>query len=207
MLKRFAALAVSAAALAIATTGAQAAPAFTAGSFAVSLDPSTSELTTTSVTNTPLIITLSSPGEFDFGSGTGSFAGLTDIGIALNGGTTLNFTVAADFSFSSTTFGNFTASTVTQNGAGCGSSGPNAACYTVAGMFTPGSDFSTHTAVTADEIWTLNQSGGAGNAISLSATFHAPEISVPEPLTISLFGAGLAGLGFSARRRKAAPKA
>ena len=31
--------------------------------------------------------------------------------------------------------------------------------------------------------------------------------NVPEPITISLFGAGLAGLGFTARRRKAAPKA
>ena len=51
---------------------------------------------------------------------------------------------------------------------------------------------------------------GAGDMIELTLTFRTDNSDddviapIPEPTTIALFGLGLAGLGFAARRRLAA---
>jgi hypothetical protein len=209
MLNRISILAASAAVMALATTGANA-TVFTSGSFAI--DPGFVNLggSSTNVTDVPLTIELSSS-TVAIGSGTGNFAGIA--GVTVNnltlGSNPLVFTTAdaADFNFSNALLGTFVASAVTESGAGCGSVGANAVCYSIFGSFTPGSSFTNDTSPVAggaDEIWTLNQVGGTGTTISISATANSPAVTVPEPLTISLFGAGLAGLGFGARRRKAA---
>jgi hypothetical protein len=214
MLNKISMLAASAAVLALATTSANAA-VFNQGSFAltgfVNLSGSSNNVTTT-----PLDIDLTSS-TVNIGSPTGDFdpvVGSSVMSLVLTNGASLTFntTNAADFNFASTLLGTFTASTVTENGAGCGSTGPNTVCYSIFGAFTPGSSYTNSGSLVpggADEIWTLNQTGGAGQSISFSATFNSPAVTtnVPEPITISLFGAGLAGLGFGSRRRKAAAKA
>jgi PEP-CTERM motif-containing protein len=200
MLNKLSILAASAAVLALATTGANAA-AFVAGSFAFNGSTSTTSnvLSTTSFAN--------ASGDIIPGTDTGSFSSVT-LPATLATGNPYNFATASGFNFSDAGLGTFTATSATL--LGTSTAGPSStASWAVVGTFTIGSDFSNAgTVLTADETISLTQTNGAGNAISFSGTFQSPEnLGVPEPITISLFGAGLAGLGFGSRRRKAATKA
>src|SRR5581483_8627444 len=112
----------------------------------------------------------------------------------------------SSFDFSDAGVGSFTASGL--NAAPVFDSGTHALSFLVLGSFTPGSDFDPGSPLTADAAFSLTQAGGPGTAISISATFFSPQVlpppppSSPEPVTISLFGAGLAALGVVRRRRR-----
>jgi hypothetical protein len=115
----------------------------------------------------------------------------------------LNFSDAADFSFTSSAIGNFTAQTITAY-----DKTSTSIDLFVVGLFTPGTDFPAGSTAPfgASENLGLTQTGGAGAQISLSGTFavppNTPSLPVPEPLSIAIFGAGLAGLGALRRRKK-----
>jgi hypothetical protein len=85
------------------------------------------------------------------------------------------------------------------------------ATWGILGTFVLGSDWANAgTSFSAYETWSLTQTGGAGHSISVSGSFASPSTfipppppsQVPEPLTLSLFGAGLAGLGALRMRKK-----
>lgn len=109
----------------------------------------------------------------------------------------------AGFDFSFSDFGSFTASSAILAHV---NSGFNASVeWNVIGNFTVGTFWgNAGTILTANETWTCNQTGGAGKTISCSGTFNSPAstVPVPEPLTLSLFGAGLAGAAAMYRRKK-----
>jgi len=197
---KFLGAAAVAATLSLVATAAEATP-YTSGSFSISVQTDT---TTDVTTTTNFHINTKVPSAF---GATGDFldAGVVFPG-ALNAATQLNFGAGpppTGFDFSFTGFGSFAADTATLVSV---TSGTNAGVqWNVVGHFTVGTDWdNVGTVLTANETWTCNQTGGAGNTISCSGTFHAPAIPVraPEPLTISLFGAGLAGAAVLRRRRK-----
>ncbi|HLG88370.1 MAG TPA: PEP-CTERM sorting domain-containing protein [Alphaproteobacteria bacterium] len=142
-----------------------------------------------------------SPASFTLGGGTGDFSGLT----VTQSDSAFDLASISSFDFSSATVGSFTASSL------LAAPSFNAATHTlsfvVLGTFAPGSDFTGPASLTADEAFSLNQVGGANTGIGITATFFSPQViptppSSPEPMTISLFGAGLAALGVMRRRRK-----
>jgi len=197
---KFLGVAAAVASLSLVATAAQATP-YTAGSFSITV---VTDTTTDVTTTTNFHIDQQVPHAF---GATGDF---TDAGVvfpsALNASTQLNFGAGpppTGFDFSFTNFGSFTATSATLVSS---TSGTNAGVqWNVVGSFTVGTFWDNAGAVlTANETWTCNQTGGPGNAISCGGTFHAPAIPVraPEPLTLSLFGAGLAGAAVIRRRRK-----
>ncbi len=203
MLKTLTTLAISAAAIAIMTTSAGAVAFSTTGpnsfSFTATTNISTPVTTTTAFTD---VSTLTSQGT------NGSFTGVLSPGTTITlTNPTLDFTNAASFDFTNA-IGTFTATSVAPLGSPI-TIGPNTTVsYAVTGSFTVGSDYSNSgTVLSANETFSLTQTGG-DSVISISGTFNSPAATlVPEPITISLFGAGLAGIGFGVRRRKKAPAA
>jgi hypothetical protein len=187
-------------AVALAAPAAQATP-YTVGSFSISTQTDTlTDVTTT----TSFHINGQIPQSF---GATGDF---TDLGVvfplSLNIATQLDFGAGpppTGFDFTFTDFGSFTAISAVLAHV---NSGFNASVeWNVIGKFTVGSFWdNAGTVLTANETWTCNQTGGAGKSISCSATFSSPQsvVSIPEPLTLSLFGAGLIGAAALRRRKK-----
>lgn len=211
MLKKITTAALAAAAITVMATSANA--AFTNGNFAFSAATNSTAdiLTTTSFSNdaTGQNITVTSvPGT----STTNNFVGQLAIGNTLSLGTTFNFATGTGFNFSSAALGTFVETSVqllSSTSTGSGSTRNASVSYEVFGTFTPGTDFPGSSPLTADETFALTQTGAPGTAsVSIGGTFNSPAaVLIPEPVTISLFGAGLAGIGFGARRRKKAPTA
>jgi len=193
--------AVLAAAL-LSATAAQAVP-FTSGSFGIQSS------VTSGNTNDVTTATVFTNGSANFttGGGFGSFFGVIASGNLLPLATPNTFDFGNAASFNTTlpnSAGTFTASSIIT---GLKVGGPSASAqWTVVGTFAPGAAFgSSPASISAEETWTCNQTGGLNQAISCSGTFFSPfNVTVPEPLTISLFGAGLIGAAAARRRRKAA---
>jgi len=119
------------------------------------------------------------------------------------GSAILNTANLASFTYGSATFGTFTGNFGTEL-----ASQGNVRTFYVSGNFTPGTSFpGTITSNTASILITLNQNGGAGSAISWSATQNTPAIAlVPEPASMSLTGIGLSFIGLFLGLRKRSSK-
>jgi hypothetical protein len=135
--------------------------------------------------------------------GNGSFSVvLSPTDVTLTNGTTLDLTSAASFAFNDPAVGQFTPTSILlfDNSA-------TSLDIFIQGTFAPGTLFAGATApLGASETFALTQTGGAAGQISFSGTFASPPaqspVPVPEPVTLALFGAGLAGVGALRRRRK-----
>ena len=184
--------------MSLAATAAQATP-FVSGSFTIAVTIAASENTTNLATDSSLTLAPASTATTTPESG--SFSVIT-IGEVLSTPAALNFgagppPVGFDFSQAGD-IGVFTASS-----AHTLSSGTGFHTWEVDGTYTPGGLWDPSGTFGAQEIWSCTQSGGPGNAISCSGTFNATRPTLPEPLTLSIFGAGLAGAAAIRRRRKA----
>jgi hypothetical protein len=198
---QFATGVIVAAGVALFAAGSAQAIPYTSGSFA--FVGATTDLgdvtTTTSYTLNPDAITI-------IGLGAGDMTSIALPGsLALTGG--VDFTDPTTFSFSDPVLGTFTATSVTLLNT---VSGNNAsATWDVEGTFLLGSGWdNSGVGISANETWTLNQTGGAGAAVQLGGTFNAPAVAppvvTPEPATLAILGAGLAGIGVLRRRKKTA---
>jgi hypothetical protein len=149
--------------------------------------------------------TLSDPTEtFSvFTTGNGSFNVIPMSTAVTLGSSTLDFSNASSFSFTSAAVGNFTAQTILAY-----DQTPTSIDLFVTGLFTPGADFAVGSTAPlgASENLGFTQTGGAGGEVSLSGTFASPPaatpVPVPEPITIAIFGFGLAGLALMRRRKE-----
>jgi PEP-CTERM motif len=184
------AVTLAAAAVAASAFSAHANPVYTSGSFALAAFTSA----TTPVATTTYFPLTDNP--VPIGSPVGSFTMVSLPASLTLGPNPANFAMPASLDFTDAGLGAFAAATATSV-----ASPPNVATWDVVGTFTLGADWANSgTSMTANEIWSLTQSGGPGNAISISATFQAAD-AIPEPVTLALFGSGLVGLAV-ARRRK-----
>lgn len=183
------------ASVALTTSVAQAAPIFSSGSFAMAFTTSTTtSVLTTNVFTLTSGITASSPVD-DFT--------LAPLLSPLSSPGSVDFTNFSSLNFSDPVFGTFTGSALGTH------TTTNLdpffiAFWTISGTFTTGTEWGNPGATfTANETWSCTQTGSQADAISCSGTFHSPAaVRTPEPLTLSLFGAGLAGAAAFRRRRK-----
>jgi hypothetical protein len=189
-------ISLTAAALMACASTAYAAPAlYTTGSFAIDaftgVIQDVTSVSTFQLSSTTVAI----------GSPAGSMALVSLPPTLTLGSTAANFAVPASLNFTDAGLGAFTATS-----ANSVPSAPNTATWDVLGSFTAGTDWTNAgDTFTANEIWDLTQTGGPGNAISIAATFHAPAVALgtPEPMTLALFGSGLAALAVVRRRKRA----
>jgi hypothetical protein len=135
-------------------------------------------------------------------TGAGSF-GVIPIGTLVPlGSNILNLASAASFGFASASVGTFAPTTIVIYDQT--STSLNAF---LTGAFTPGSLFGVGATAPLGASENIGLTQTNGGVISLSGTFASPPAgnprSVPEPLTLSLFSAGL--LGTVALRRKKQP--
>ncbi|MBK1658277.1 PEP-CTERM sorting domain-containing protein [Paracraurococcus ruber] len=134
------------------------------------------------------------------GSGTGDLNGTAGTFLTLS---TVTATAGTAVSFTSAV-GNFTG---TVQPIGLSASGPATSRVVdiyVLGNFTPAGTLSTFDPGAMSLTFSFTQTGGANSAVSGSfsiASPPSPPPGVPEPMSLALFGMGLAGLGMVARKK------
>jgi hypothetical protein len=182
---------------------------FASGSFAFGgvigpSNPPTPGTDVTTATSFPL-----SPDSITPSGGTGSLVGVVLPTTLTLGAGAANFTqaTASGFNFTNTALGSFTAGPSPSVFLLQTTPGNNAsATWEVTGTYTAGTDFTNAgSTFTASETWSLTQTGGPGKAVSISGTFNSPAVpvsTIPEPMTLALFGSGLAGLALVRRRKR-----
>ena len=130
-------------------------------------------------------------------AGTGDFAPFGAV-MSLGVSPLLNFASLSSFTFTSGTFGTFTAT----SGSEQATTNPNTRDFRIDGTFSGGSAFAPNTdPISASFLVQFNQAGGGTNAISGAATLVTPALAVPLPGTLALLGLGTLALGGMARRK------
>jgi len=134
-----------------------------------------------------------------FAVGAGDFS-VVPVGTAVTlASATLDFTNPSSFGFNDAGVGIFAPTSILVY-----DQTPTTIDVFLTGTFTPGSLFPSGSTAPLGASETIGFTQTAGGEISLSGTFASPPASnpVPEPLTLSVVGAGLAGLVAIRRRKK-----
>jgi hypothetical protein len=135
------------------------------------------------------------------GNGTGDMAGVVNVADVISF-PSFTASVGQAVSFSNASWGSFagTIQVASQTGP---SSNRTVQVYAV-GTFTGAGALAGFDPSPSSLTFSATQTGGANESISASFTFSsppAPPIGAPEPMSLALFGLGLAGLGAAMRRK------